>query len=78
MMSIDRIAAALRVANISLEEKEAWLNLIPHLTEEELETVILSFEEEREELDALRATYLARVQMIVDKVQADETKARVA
>lgn len=74
MITLERIIAAIRRAQISPEEKEAWVKLVPHLTEGELEEVVVSFENETQELASLRAKYLAKVQAVVDGAAAAEAR----
>lgn len=74
MITVERISAALKAAPISLEEKEAWAKLIPHLTEGELEKMVASFEQEVADLSALRSLYLSRVQTVVDRAAAGQIK----
>ena len=74
MITIERITTAIRNAQISKEEKEAWVNLVPHLTEGELEELVASFENETQELASLRVNYLTKVQAVVDSAAAEEAR----
>lgn len=70
MIDIAHIAQTLAAAPIADEEKRAWLNLIPHMPEEDVNKLVATLTDHTTASRNLRATYLAKAETIIDSAHA--------
>ncbi|MFB6181603.1 MAG: hypothetical protein ABEJ24_01775 [Candidatus Magasanikbacteria bacterium] len=71
-MNTEKLGQALANAPISQGEKEAWLKIIPHMNESQLQNLYDALAEEQEQLSRLREEYLEKAQEVIDKKKIEE------